>query len=150
MSGFKLAFPLCTTFLFCLTFMTLSTLSPCSGIFSSTLQWPAQQPALLWTLEMEVSSSMDSCTSHSSDYLPFTTLQFIFMSLLSSWWHIPRRQFLVHFASPVVISIHPHIVHVQQILVVDYITLNLGHYCKGRNAFCWIDVVQSNLRILLT
>lgn len=66
----------------------------------------------------------------SSKSLPFTTLYYGSFSCLRFpvGRHIFRRRFLVHLTSHAVISIHSHIVRVQQILAVDGITLNLGHY----------------------
>lgn len=77
-------------------------------------------------------SSMDSASSCISNSLPFSILSYGSFSRLCSpaGWCIFRRQSLVPLASPTVISIRSHIVHVQQILVVDCITLNLGHYLR--------------------
>lgn len=68
---------------------------PCSGPLPFVLQSPAEIPAPLWARQAERSSSMNSCSSRSSNYSPFTTLYYSSCSCLFSpppvGWHIFRR-----------------------------------------------------------
>lgn len=119
--------------------MSLYTLSPCS----STLQGPDQQVVLLWTLQTEVSSSVDSCSSWSSNSLPFPTLSEVSAPCVYSPGRVAHFQkaILSAFGFLAVISMPSHIVLVQQILVVDSITLHLGHYLWRQECisldWCW-------------
>lgn len=130
MSGFKLAFPHYAGLPYSASSscpcihcpLAQASFPPC---FNAQLKsqllcgHPREKWALLWAPILQVSPT----THHSPPCIIVHFHVFVF-----SWVVHFRRQLPVHFTSPLVISIHSHIVCVQQIPVVHYVTLNSGHY----------------------